>query len=272
MSILVVAVALLGQAAAEDAQRQERLQYMKDRAAEFSLARESSKAPLSLKEEPIVRYANPERESGTWDGATFLWLERTRPVAAISYGIRRPNNAVFRETTSLSATPLVCRKAQADVWLPKSVGLSAQSFSEAPAPAATATSRLTQMRELARKFSASCSRNGETTQLRLQPQPLYRFADEQGGIQDGGLFSLVVSNDPELFVLIEAAVDKVMGKPRWQFSLARMSSHQLTVTLDDKEVWSVPGYYSIPAAERRTSPYVEAFQGTFVSTLPAEAK
>src|SRR5688500_16166545 len=66
MSILVVAVALLSQASsAEDAQRQERLQYMKDRAAEFSLARESSKEALTLKEEPIVRFSNPERESGT---------------------------------------------------------------------------------------------------------------------------------------------------------------------------------------------------------------
>jgi hypothetical protein len=272
VSIIVVAVALLAQASAEDAQRQERLQFMKDRTAEFSIVRDPFKEPLSLRDEPIVRFNNPERESGTWDGATFLWLEGTRPVAAISYGIRRPNNAVFREHTSLSATPLVCRKGQADVWLPKSVGLSAQPFSEAPIPAETAASRLTQMRGLARRFAASCSRNGETTQLRLQPQPLYRFVDEKGGTLDGGLFSLVVSNDPEMFVLIEAVADKATGKSHWQYSLARMTSHQLTAKLDEKEIWSAPGYYSIPAAERRAGPYIEAYQGTFVSALPADDK
>jgi len=273
MSFLVLAVALFGQSQpAEDVQRQERLQYMKDRAAEFSLVRESSTEPLSLKDEPIVRFSNPERESGTWDGATFLWLEGTRPVAAISYGIRRPNNAVFREHTSLSAKPLVCRKGQVDVWLPKTCGLSGQRFSDAPPPAETAASRLTQMRGLARRFSASCSRNGETTQLRLLPQPLYRFVDEQRGTPDGGLFALVVSNDPEMFLLIEAVADKGAGKSQWEYSLSRMSSHQQTVKLDEKEIWSAPGYYSIPAAERRTGPYIEAFQGTFVSALPAEGK
>lgn len=273
MSILWVAVVLCGQAPpTEDARRQERLQYMKDRVAEFSLVRASSPQPLALKEEPVMRFSNPERESGTYDGATFLWLDGTRPVAAISYGIRRPNDAVFREHTSFSATPLMCRKGQAEVWMPMAGGLNAQQFPDAAAPAETATSRLTQMRNLARRFSASCSRNGETTQLRLLPQPLHRFADEPRGTLDGALFALVVSNDPEMFVLIEAARDKATGKSIWQYSLARMSSHQQTVKLDDKEIWSVPGYYTIPADERRPGPYIEAFQGTFVSKLPAEEK
>jgi len=219
-----------------------------------------------------VRFSNPERESGTWDGATFLWLEGTKPVAAISYGIRRPNNAVFREHTSFSATPLACRKGQMEVWQPKTGGLIGQRFADAMSPAETAAARLAQMRSLARRFSASCTRNGETTQLRLMPQPLYRFADEQHDTHDGGLFALVVSNDPELFVLIEAVADKVSDKSFWQYSLARMSSHQMTVQLDEKDIWSVPGYYSIPAVERRAGPYIEAFQGTFTSALPTEAK
>jgi len=49
-----------------------------------------------------------------------------------------------------------------------------------------------------------------------------------------------------------------------------MSSHEETVKLDETEIWSVPGYYSIPAAERRAGPYIEAFQGTFSSALPAK--
>ena len=54
------------------------------------------------------------------------------------------------------------------------------------------------MRDFAPRFSASCSRNGATTQLRLLPQPLYRLADEKRKILDGGLFALVVSNDHAL--------------------------------------------------------------------------
>ena len=67
------------------AERQERLQYMKDKASKFTLRRESSpEQSLKLKEEPILRFSNPERDSGTWDGATFLWLDGAQPIAAIA--------------------------------------------------------------------------------------------------------------------------------------------------------------------------------------------
>jgi hypothetical protein len=33
-----------------------------------------------------------------------------------------------------------------------------------------------------------------------------------------------------------------------------MSSHQLTTKLDDEEIWSEPGDYTIPADERRPGP------------------
>src|SRR6266436_3886735 len=107
--LLIVA---LGQTPAEpssgDAGRAERLRFLKEKAAEFSLYRDSAKEPVPLKEEPVLRYSIPERDNGTWDGAMFLWLERARPVAALSLGIRRPDNKVVAEQTSFSSTPLVC--------------------------------------------------------------------------------------------------------------------------------------------------------------------
>jgi len=103
--------------------------------------------------------------------------------------------------------------------------------------------------------------------LRLLPQPLYRYADEMQGILDGALFSLGVSNDPEMFLTLEAIADKDGGQHQWHYSLARMSSLKLKASLDEQEIWSVPGYSTIPAAERRTGPYIEAFQGTFDSAM-----
>ena len=64
------------------------------------------------------------------------------------------------------------------------------------------------MRTLARRFSATCYYKEEITQLRVLPQPLYRFSDEKRGIVDGALFALVVSNDAELLLLLEAAGDR----------------------------------------------------------------
>src|SRR5687768_3239990 len=95
LALLVVVQVPVEQETTEAA-RQERLRFMKEKAANFSMSREASPdRPLVLKDEPILRFSNPERDSGTWDGATFLWLDGARPVAALCFGIRRPNNAVF---------------------------------------------------------------------------------------------------------------------------------------------------------------------------------
>lgn len=263
------ATLVAGQVAETDeAARQERLQFMQERAAEFTLTREGADEPLVLKTEAVVRYSNPERDEGTWDGATYLWLEGARPVAAISFGIRRPKNAVFREVTSFSQTPLTCQKGGAVVWSPQTGGLAPRSLPDAPAPAATPTGRLTQMRAQARRFSAACTLKEDTTQLRLMPQPLYRYADEKQGLLDGAVFALVVSNDPEMFLILETIRPQGSDEHQWQYSLARMSSLLHTVQLDEQEIWSIPGYYKIPAGERKTGPYMESYQGIFTSMLP----
>jgi hypothetical protein len=262
------ATLLLAQVSESDeAARQERLRYMEERAGEFSLVRKDATDPLPLKKEPVLRYSNPERDSGTWDGATFLWLDGPRPVAAISFGIRRPKNGVFRELTSLVQSPLECRSGDKPVWSPQTGGLASRVLPDAPPPAATPTGRLTQMRTLARRFSAACTFKEDTTQLRVLPQPLYRYADEKQGLLDGALFALVVSNDPEMFLTLEAIRERDSDIHQWHFSLARMSSLKHTVHLDEEEIWSIPGYYTIPAGERKSGPYVEAFQGTFTSEL-----
>jgi hypothetical protein len=132
--------------------------------------------------------------------------------------------------------------------------------------------RLTQMRALARRFNAACysPRTEDPTELRLLTQPLYRYADEEAKVIDGGLFAFVVSNDPELFLLLEAI--GAGDKAHWEFSLARMSSQRLTVHLDDKETWTVTNYWQDPTEDRKIGPYVEARFGTFTPSAPAPAQ
>jgi hypothetical protein len=269
---LILAAASLGQVvppteqAAEDAGRKERQAIMKERAAELALYRGSAgKEPLTLTAEPVLRYSNAEREIGSLDGLTFLWLVGQRPVAAVSLSVRRVRHEVYRECTSLVGEPLECRSGETAVWSPKAGGLLAQPLEGAPTPAAGKPQRLAQMRSLARRFTASCynSRTDEPTELRLLPQPLYRYADEKERILDGGLFAFVVSNDPELFLLLEAASADATSEPSWRYGLARMSSLKETVRLDDKEVWTVPNFYRDPNEDRKTGPYIEARVGTF---------
>src|SRR5207249_1176358 len=203
---------------------------------EYSLFRQKTPdAPLTLKTEPIIFYSNPEGPSHS--GATFLWLDGERPIAAISLSIRRPNDTVAHEMTSFSAAPLDCQRRGKSVWTPKTGGLLAQPFADAPPPAASEPQRLTQMRNLARRFTAT--RQGSTDthpqELRLLTTPLYRFSASDQGIFDGALFAFAISNDPDMFLLLEATAQP----PRWQYSLARMSSVAEIVRLDDAEVFSV---------------------------------
>ncbi|MBI3463410.1 MAG: hypothetical protein HY000_10175 [Planctomycetes bacterium] len=118
---LALVWASLGQAPADTAAEaggQERMHFFRENASQFALYRPDAQQPLPLRPEPVLRYSNPERETGSTDGATFLWLDGTRPVAVISLSIRRPNDNVYYECTSLCATPLDCRRNASSLWAP----------------------------------------------------------------------------------------------------------------------------------------------------------
>ncbi|MBI3463630.1 MAG: hypothetical protein HY000_11315, partial [Planctomycetes bacterium] len=169
------------------------------------------------------------------------------------------------ECTSFSATPLDCRRGDVSVWSPKTGGLLVQRLDGATPPAASQARRLAQMREIARRFSVShYSSAQETTQLRLLPTPLYRFAAQGEGVLDGALFAFVVSSDPEMLLLIEAVGDSAQ-QAGWRYSLGRMSSGRLAVRLDDREIWSLSNYHLGSPDEMRTGPYQEARVGVFTS-------
>jgi len=265
---LAIAISLVSQnpqaAAPADGSHEDRLRFIKDKASRLSLFYESSHEALSLANEPVLRFSNPERDHGTWDGATFLWLDGKRPVSAVSLSLRRPNNEVVFEFTSFVKVPLVCERGETKLWTPKNGGLLAQPIPDAPAAADSTTGRLAQMRTIARRFSAECFYKEETaTQLRLLPQPLYRLADEKQGVVDGALFAMVVSNDPEILLLIESSNVASAGESPWRYSVCRMSSLKQVVRFDEKEIVSFPAFYKTPSAERKTGPYAESFQGRY---------
>ena len=127
LSVLV----LVGQAAAEkptEEERLARLKFLKEKAAERTLHRgpgETAAFPLTA--EPVLRYDNVlQGNLGTRDGATFLWLDGTRPVAATSISIRGPDFLTYQECTSFSSGPLEWRLAGAAEWSPKAGGLVAK--------------------------------------------------------------------------------------------------------------------------------------------------
>lgn len=250
-----------------EASRPERLRFMKEQASEFSLfCRADPKTPLPLMPEPSLRYIN--LEANVNDGATFLWLDGTRPAAAVSYSIRLPDSRVYREWTSLSPTPLECRRGDVTLWSPGTSELLLQRLDNAPVPAAAQVQRLMQMRTLARRFSGArhYSRDDSPTELRLMPAPLYHYVAEEKGVLGGALFVFVIGTDPEMFLLLEAVRDAGTGAAAWQYTLARMSSQKMTLRLDGVDRWVLPNIYREPNGRNPSARYGETALGRFVPT------
>jgi hypothetical protein len=192
---------------------------------------------LKLLPDPILRWSNPS--VGEIHGNVFLWTAGDRPAVIGSfYKWFTPHTHLTHEFHSLATQPLVARRDDAEVWTTSQPGLSFARLSGAPAPASTAAGRLVQMKRLARDFAATkTERDGSKQEMRLLPQPIYRYQSPGEQLLDGALFVLVQGTDPEVFLLLEAQGEE--GMEAWSFAATRMNGVGFSLRYQDKEIWSV---------------------------------
>lgn len=239
------------------ADREKRLEFMKQHAGEFALYLESnSETSLQRTAEPVLRYSNPVRNFFS-DGTLYFWLDGKRPVAALSVSIRGNKN-IGRELTSLTNQSLRCIWQQQPIWSPNAGKLFQQKLPNAPDSVSNGKLRLSQMRRLARRFNGAFKNpnQNEYSESRLLTQPVYRYYDEKQGIVDGAIFAFSQSNDPEMLLILEAYRAAPERKPHWRYSVVRMSSMPLQVRLDGKEIWTARGYWRNSRTPQ--DPYLES--------------
>ncbi len=190
--------------------------------------------PLELQPEPVLRWPNPTREVP--EGATFVWTLDGRPEAI---GCVWKHGVVSHAFHSLSNGKLVAEHDGTTVWHPDKAGVQFQEFPGAPQPAGSAVKRLSQMKELARRFTCRLTGDGRKgEELRILPRPLYRYQAERQGVVDGALFAFVQGTDPEVILVLEAAGKD--GDAEWRYVLTRRSMLALEADLDGERIWSVP--------------------------------
>ncbi|MGH7128314.1 MAG: hypothetical protein ACREJB_12165 [Planctomycetaceae bacterium] len=270
--LLLITIVFLSRCAAaaeepadpQDAARQERLRYMTELFGEFQLSpRDEPERALDRTAEPLLRWSNPVRNSFS-DGATFLWLDGERPVAAATMSIRG-NGAAWREFVTLSDQPIRCLRNGQAVWMPDTGSLTDQPLTDAPEPASSPPLRLAQLRRLARRFtvimSESETKPDEIKSLRLLAQPVYRYSDEQAGVVDGAVFAFCETTDPEALLMIEAFRPSDAAAAEWRFTPARMTSRPLVYRLDDREILSLKGYWANPRT--LADPFIEVRLGRY---------
>jgi hypothetical protein len=202
--------------------------------------------PLTLAEKPVMKWAN----DNDWSGDVFVWTWDDQPevIGCILSGPQAGNRrGVIQEFHLLATEPIAPADLQArSRWAPKD-GLERRPLDDVPEPAESAVTRLAQMRQILRDFSAHMDANGEW-ELRLLPQPLMRYQPKSGPVVDGALFTFVWTRgtDPELVLLLEYRKTKA-GKA-WFYAPVRFTTRALWLKRHEVEVWRSP-FHQEPAAE-----------------------
>jgi hypothetical protein len=208
-------------------------------AEDYELVRETDNTVLQLQDRPVYTWARPGEDGGTY-GNIFVWTNRGN-VESVACFWRAPAGGgkylLFHELHSLSPSIVKSNRSSPHQWVAKA-GVERTLIPDAPAPASNSAGRLQQMREICRGFAAhSISAENERIELRLLPQPLYRYASADPDLLDGALFTFVctVGTDPEIFLQLEARATE--SGHRWHWALSRFSHQNLYVTYKSKEIW-----------------------------------
>ncbi|WP_068141182.1 hypothetical protein [Roseimaritima ulvae] len=227
-----------------------------DKAQSLEIMPDEGEQPLQLVKTPLFRFAT----EGTVFGSVFVWHDADQRLALVgtigSLPIRG-TDMQFVELHLLKAAPiepLTFPGFPTKRWQPDVKGLQPAPLPNAPPVAANARLRLTQMRSLARQFDAAMIHDGQTNNLRLLPQPLYRYNDPTQQ-RDGALFAYVWDNgtDPELLLRIETIEED--GRTTWHYQPIRFTWRQLKLEHRGEQVWQIEEFLERNAPLQQT-PYI----------------
>jgi hypothetical protein len=190
---------------------------------------------FQLEAQALLYYTNPVRKNDQ-HGAIFLWTASGRPavIASIWSAINQSNTSVrhlTHEWHSLVETPDVAAMRGGQVlWTPGEAGIEWSVLPDVPTPSTSRTTRLVQLRSIARRLTARITAE-EEGELRLMPQPLYRYPPDLPGTLDGAIFSFALTTDPEIVVLVEATP----AKPQSNYRIAVARFGNLAMSVRDGE-------------------------------------
>jgi hypothetical protein len=281
-AMLIFGVVLIAQAdsgvpkrTADAAQDVEKIQferwqkYYRTVAAEYDMeVGREPKTELQLQPEPVFNWFNPAGGARS-HGSMFVWTREGRPEVVGTIWTRQPVPTVQERVTvhslhSLSLEPITATRRGSVFWSPQSPGIEQILVPDAPEPVASSQLRLTQMRNMAREFSALTMPPGQRDRrLEIRPQPVYRFENPTVE-RDGAFFIWLDDSDPELVTLLETRATS--AGPKWHVSFARFAGTPVMALHKDAKVWS---FAESVAEFRRGGPESRYISVHGVDILPA---
>jgi hypothetical protein len=234
------------EAQVEKAQSKARLELMGQTIAGFEVSSEATAASADLEfaPQPLLRYSDPTRgitdETVLLDASVWRLGKAGRPKALVTLEIYRSGDekaVLSYEFASLTDAKVTLRHKEhkTAVWEATSSALTMQPLASAPAPAATAAGRLTQMRQMARRFKVREKLGGgEVIECRLLAQPIDRYQPSGAKLADGAIFAFANGTNPEVGIVLES------DGSRWSYGPVRLSAAESTLELDGKDILTFP--------------------------------
>jgi hypothetical protein len=212
--------------------------YLQEASAYQFFLDDQKRQPLDLRREPMMRWTS----KGDYNGEVYVWTHQgAAVVVGCIFSGPRGNNArhVMHEFHSLAPHPLYSGERGGSGWLPQEPGITRELIPDAPVPARNEALRLTQMRDLARRFTSQVERENSKWEMRLLSQPIYRYeiSDDNSSIVDGAVFTFVwtAGTDPEALLVIEAR--RTDRGVRWHYAPARFTNREAWLQYQGKQVW-----------------------------------
>lgn len=197
----------------------------------------SKDQPIKLLERPLLFYTNPVR-AGRTEGSVFLWTDEGRPaLVAAFWSVNEPSEQALRrlsrEWHSLTEENLSIDIDSACVWESGERGIEWHTLADNAPPVKSRTLRLVQMRKIVSGIQATIG-TGES-ELRLMPQPIYRYPESTRGALDGAMFAFVMGTDPELLVIVEAVED---AAAQWRIGFVHFTNAPVEAQLNDSKIFT----------------------------------
>ncbi len=223
-----------------DARARQRMEIMRGAIDAFKTTSSEIRSESALKfaDRPLLRYHDQSRETGdgvkgVLDATVWRLGETGRPKALVTleiYPVDGRNPLLAYEFVSLSPQKFEMKSARVPRWAPHGTELSMAALDDAPPPAGAPRSRLSQMRELVRRFTVHEVFQGQKIVCRLLPQPIDRYDDAAAGVTDGAIFVFANGTNPEMGLLLECS-DK-----QWSYGAFRLTAAALFAEFDGKTI------------------------------------
>jgi hypothetical protein len=149
-------------------------------------------------------------------------------------------NFVHYEFTGVAEPPRLVRGPFFE-WKPRIAPFTWLKLEGEAPPHDTVSIRRRQIRQAAEKFSASEEWRGQTSQLRLMPQPILQYEDKEKGVIEGAVFVWAHGTNVEILMYLEGRQGEDDAK-HWVAGFKRVSGADLHVDYNGQDFWkSVQG-------------------------------